>query len=315
MIKIFPNNRLCNLLNIKYPLIQGAMAWIAGAKLAAAVSDAGALGVIGTGSADSKWLKDQIDQVRQLTDKPFAVNLMLRSPHIDDIITLIIEEKVPIVTTGGGNPGRYIELLKKAGVKVIPVVASLALAKRLSRLGADALVIEGMESGGHVGEMTTMCLVPMIADDVDIPLIAAGGIADGRGFIAALALGAEGVQLGTRFICAKECDVHPSYQQKILKSKDRSTVVCGSSTNHPVRAIHNRFTREYLQYEYTGKNKEELGELGKGRYPAAAVNGDIEEGSILAGQICGLVKEVQSAKEIVIDIINDAYKVKQRLEE
>ncbi|MDD3889613.1 MAG: enoyl-[acyl-carrier-protein] reductase FabK [Syntrophomonadaceae bacterium] len=313
-INIFANNRICNLLNIKYPLLQGAMAWIAGGKLAAAVSEAGGLGIIGTGNADRDWLEQEIDTVCQLTDKPFGVNLMLASPHVQEIVELIIEKKVPVVTTGGGNPGPYIDGLKKAGIKVIPVVASLALGKRLTRLGIDALIVEGMESGGHIGEMTTMCLVPMIADAVDVPIIAAGGIADGRGFIAAMALGAEGVQVGTRFICAQECSVHPDYQQKIIKARDRATVVCGETTGHPVRAIHNKFTRAYLNHEKSNRNIEELEAMGKGRYPAAAVHGDIDGGTVLAGQISGLIKEVQTAEEIVLDIINHAVEVKQGLE-
>lgn len=305
---------LCDLLHIKYPLLQGAMAWIAGGKLAAAVSSAGGLGIIGAGSADCGWIKQEIDLIRQLTDKPFAVNLMLSSPHINEVVDLVIQEKVAVVTTGGGNPGRYIDSLKQADVKIIPVVASVALAKRLNRLGVDAVIAEGTESGGHIAEMTTMCLVPMVVDAVDVPVIAAGGIADGRGFWAALALGAQGVQLGTRFICSEECNIHPAYREKVIKARDRDTVVCGTATGHPVRAIHNKFTRSYLQSEKAGMNKEYLEEMGRGRYPAAAVNGDLETGTILAGQICGLVNKVQPAAEIVADIINDARQVYRRLE-
>lgn len=301
------------MLNIEYPLIQGAMAWIAGGRLAAAVSKAGGLGVIGASGAQRDWLKQEIDIVRGNTDKPFGVNLMLAAPNIEEVIRLVIEEKVPVVTTGGGNPGPYMETLKQAGVKVIPVVASVALAKRLSRLGADAIIAEGTESGGHIGEMTTMCLVPMVVDAVEVPVIAAGGIADGRGFMAALALGAQGVQVGTRFICSRECNVAEAYREKVIKAKDRDTVVCGQTTSHPVRAIHNRFTREYLKLEKAGASKEELEELGRGRYPAAAIEGKIDEGSVLAGQICGLVDRVQSAEEIVLDIIKDACKVKNTL--
>ncbi len=308
------NTRVSNLLGIKYPLLQGAMAWIAGGKLVAAVSEAGAMGVIGTGSMDAQWLKEQIDIVRNLSSKPFAVNLMLTSPYINEVVELTIKEKIAAVTTGGGNPGPYMSALKKAGIKVIPVVASLALAKRLERLGADALIAEGMESGGHIGEMTTMCLVPMLADVVDIPVIAAGGIADGRGLMAAMALGAEGVQMGTRFICASECDVHKNYQEKVIMARDRATRVCGVKTGHPVRAVHNKFTRQYLEAELSGNSKHFLEELGRGRYPAAARFGQIDEGSVLAGQIAGIVKKVQPAAEIVSDIISDAIKVKQRLE-
>jgi len=307
--------RLCELLNIEYPLIQGAMAWIAGGKLAGAVSEAGGLGVIGTGDGDRAWLNKQIKIAREQTKKPFAVNLMLTSPHVEEVIEEIISSKVPVVTTGGGNPGRYMERLKNAGIKVLPVVASQALARRLSRLGADAIIAEGNESGGHVGEMNTMCLVPMIVDAVDVPVIAAGGIADGRGLIAALALGAEGAQLGTRFICAEECEVHPKYQEKVIKARDRDTVVCGLSTSHPVRAIHNRFTREYLQLEASGNKRELLEEMGKGRYPRASLHGDVDEGSVLAGQICGLVKRVEPAVAIVNDIISGAIEVKKKLED
>jgi enoyl-[acyl-carrier protein] reductase II len=238
---------------------------------------------------------------------------MLTSPYIEEVVELVIKERIPVVTTGGGNPGRYMEKLKNAGIKVIPVVASVALARRLSRLGADALIVEGTESGGHIGEMTTMTLVPMVVDAVDVPVIAAGGIADGRGIAAALALGAEGVQVGTRFICSPECDVHPSYQQKVLKARDRDTVVCGTATGHPVRAIRNKFTREYLTRERMGTSKEELEELGKGRYPAAAVEGKIDDGSILAGQVCGLISEVQPAGEIISGIIKDTLSVIRRL--
>jgi enoyl-[acyl-carrier protein] reductase II len=291
------------------------MAWIAGGRLAGAVSEAGGLGVIGAGDADRAWVEKEIRKARENTDKPFGVNLMMTSPYIDEVVDLVISSGVSVVTTGGGNPGRYMEALKDAGIKVLPVVASLALAKRLSRLGADALVVEGMESGGHIGEMTTMCIVPMVVDAVDIPVIAAGGIADGRGYMAAIALGAEGVQLGTRFICAAECDVHPAYQQKVLQSRDRATVVCGSTTGHPVRAIHNRFTRQYLQEEASGAGTEFLQQLGRGRYPAAAVRGEVDEGSILAGQICGLINRVQPAAEIIRDLVEDARRVQKRLGE
>jgi enoyl-[acyl-carrier protein] reductase II len=306
---------LCDLLGIEYPIIQGAMAWIAGGRLAAAVSEAGGLGVIGTGDGDRVWLEKEIDLVHQHTQKPFAVNLMLVSPHVEEIVDLVIKAEVPVVTTGGGNPGRYMDRLKDAGITVLPVVASQALGRRLSRLGADAIIAEGGESGGHVGEMTTMALVPMLVDAIEVPVVAAGGIADGRGLMAALALGAQGVQIGTRFICAQECNVHPLYQERIIKAGDRDTVVCGLSTNHPVRAIHNRFTREYLKHEFSGCNREELEKLGKGRYSRAAFDGDINEGSVLAGQICGLVKQVEPAAAIVNELIADALRVKQQLED
>lgn len=304
---------LCEFLNIEYPILQGAMAGIAGGRLAAAVSGAGGLGIIGAASADQEWIRQQINIVRNSTDRPFGVNLMLAAANIEKVIDLIVEEKVPVVTTGGGNPGKYMEKLKSADVKVIPVVASVALGRRLVRLGADALIAEGMESGGHVGEMTTMCLVPMMVDAVEVPVIAAGGIADGRGMIAALALGAQGVQVGTRFICSTECDVHPDYQQKVIKGKDRDTEVCGVTTGHPVRALHNQFTRYYLQCERQGMSKEELEELGRGKYKAAAIHGDIQQGTVLCGQICGLVDQIQPAAQIVKDIIQDACRVKKKV--
>lgn len=313
-IKMKLQTCLCELLNIEYPLIQGAMAWIAGGKLAAAVSEAGALGVIGTGNGSADWLKQEIDSACSGTDKPFGVNLMLASPFIEEIIDLVIASKVPVVTTGGGNPGRYMDKLKDAGIKVMPVVASQTLARRLTRLGADAIIAEGSESGGHVGEMTTMCLVPMLVDAVDVPVVAAGGIADGRGFMAALALGAAGIQMGTRFICARECNAHPLYQEKIIKAGDRDTLICGLTTNHPVRAIHNRFTRQYLQAEASGASREELDKLANGRYPRAAMQGEVNEGTLLAGQVCGLVKKVEPAAAIVEDMVRDVLQVKQRLE-
>lgn len=307
------NTNICELLQIKYPVFQGAMAWIAGGRLAGSVSNAGGLGIIGAGSADTDWLKREIEAARRITEKPFGVNLIIASPHIDSMVDMVIKEKVAVVTTGAGSPGKYIEGLKQAGVKVIPVVASVALARRLERLGADALIVEGMESGGHIGEMTTMSMVPMVVDAVKIPVIAAGGIADGRGVAAALALGASGVQIGTRFICAVECGVHPDYQQRVIKAKDRDTVVCGETTGHPVRAIHNRFTRHYLECEKKGMCREELEQLGSGRYPAAALRGEIDEGSVLAGQVCGLVNKIQPAGEIVEELVNETSDVLMRL--
>lgn len=304
---------LCELLGIEYPLLQGGMAWIAGGRLAAAVSKAGGLGIIGGASGDVDWIKKQIDIVRSETDKPFGVNIMLANPNVDMVVQLMIDEKVPVISTGGGNPGKYMEPLKSVGSRVIPVVASVALAKRLSRLGADAVIAEGMESGGHIGEMTTMCLVPMVVDAVEVPVIAAGGIADGRGVMAAMALGAQGVQVGTRFICAEECDVHQAYQEKVIKSKDRDTEICGLSTGHPVRAIHNRFTRQYLKAEKQGITKDELEELGRGRYPAAAVHGNVDEGTVLAGQICGLVQRIEPAGQIVFGIIKDAITIQKKI--
>ncbi|MGI6548648.1 MAG: enoyl-[acyl-carrier-protein] reductase FabK [Syntrophomonadales bacterium] len=298
--------RITEMLNIKYPLLQGAMAWIATGRLAGAVSEAGGLGIIGAGTADPNWLKAEIEQARQVTSKPFGVNLVLVSPHIEENIELVLRENIPVVTTGAGNPGKYIPRFKEQGIKVIPVVASVALARRLARQGADAVIAEGMESGGHVGEMTTMCLVPMIVDAIDIPVIAAGGIADGRGMVAALALGAQGVQMGTRFVCAEECPAHPAYKEKLIRAKDRDTEVCGVTTPHPVRAIRNRFVRSFLSQERAGMSVEELELLGSGKYPEAALRGDIENGSILAGQVVGLVNRVEPAREIVISVMNEA---------
>jgi len=304
---------ICDLLGIKYPIIQGGMAWIAGGKLAAAVSEAGGMGTIGSGNSPASWLREEIGIAREITARNFAVNLVLTSPYLEENIELIIKEKIAVVATGGGNPGPFMAKFKEAGIKVMPVVASVALAKRLERLGADALVVEGVESGGHVGEMTTMCIVPMVVDEVKIPIIAAGGIADGRGLVAALALGAQGGQLGTRFICAREANVHPAYQEKVIRTRDRGTVVCGVSTGHPVRAIQNSFTREYLKTEKEGADKELLMKLGSGRYPIATVNGDMENGSIMAGQISGLVKQVQSSAEIVEEIMAEAVIILRKL--
>ena len=304
---------LCDLLEINYPLIQGGMAWIAGGKLAAAVSEAGGMGTIGSGNAPSSWLQEEIRIAREITSRNFAVNLVLTSPFLSENLELIIREKIPVVATGGGNPGPLMAKFKEAGIKIVPVVAAVALARRLERLGADALVIEGVESGGHVGEMTTMCIVPMVADEVKIPIIAAGGIADGRGVAAALALGAQGAQLGTRFICAQEANVHPAYQDKVIKVRDRSTVVCGVSTGHPVRAIQNTFTRAYLKAEKEGADKEVLMQLGSGRYPMAAVDGDMENGSILAGQISGIVKKVQPAAVIIKEIMTETVAILDKM--
>jgi len=289
------------------------MAWIAGGRLAAAVSEAGGLGIIGAAGADAAWITREIRIARSLTGRPFGINLMLASSEVEMQIETVINEGVPIVTTGAGNPGKYLDRLHAAGIKVIPVVSSVALARRMARLGVDALIAEGAESGGHIGDMSTMCLVPMVVDAVDVPVIAAGGIADGRGFMAALSLGAQGAQVGTRFICAEECDVHPNYQQKVIKARDRSTVVCGTSTGHPVRAIHNSFTWLISSAEKDGAGKEDLERMGQGRYPRAAVDGDTEEGTVMAGQVCGLVNSVQPAAQITAEIMAEAALIRHRL--
>lgn len=297
------NNKLCKLLNIQYPILQGGMAWVATAELAAAVSNAGGLGIIGAGHMPPEALQAEIRKAKALTDKVYGVNVMLMSPFVKEVMQVVIDEKVPVVTTGAGNPGEYIPALKAIGSKVIPVVASVALAKRLERIGVDALIAEGMESGGHVGEITTMALVPQVVDAVSIPVIAAGGIADSRGIIAAFALGAQGVQIGTRFVATKECIAHENYKQAILKAKDRSTVVTGVSTGHPVRVISNKLTREYLEREKNGATMDELEQMGAGKLRAAAREGDVERGSVMVGQIAGMIDEVSSVEDVIQEMV------------
>jgi len=297
---------LCDLLKIKYPVLQGGMAWVSTAELAAAVSEAGALGIIGSGNATAAWVAEQIRLTRKLTAKPFGVNVLLSSPYVDEIIPVLITEKVPVVTTGAGNPGKYLPSLQAAGIKVIPVVSSVALAKRLTRYNIDALIAEGMESGGHVGELSTMVLVPQIAEAVNVPVIAAGGIFDGRGLAAALMLGAAGVQMGTRFMCAEECRIHQKVKEAIIKAKDRDTVITGSSTGHPVRVLKNKLSRQFEELEKRNASKTEMEELGLGRLQAAMAEGDIEHGSVMAGQVSAMVKEVQTARDIILDVVNGA---------
>lgn len=287
---------ITELLNIEYPIIQGGMAWVADYHLAAAVSNAGGLGLIGSGGAPASWVKDQIREVKKLTDKPFGVNIMLMNPEADEIAKVIVEEKVPVVTTGAGNPAKYIKEWKEAGVKVIPVVASCALAKMMERCGADAVVAEGTEAGGHIGEITTMSLVPQVVDAVNIPVIAAGGIADGRGFAAALMLGAKAVQMGTHFVATKECNVHENYKEKIIKAKDIDSKVTGRSTGHPVRVLRNQMSNEYIKKEQEGATLEELELLTLGGLRKAVVDGNVKEGSLMAGQIAGLVKKQYTCK-------------------
>ncbi len=285
------------------------MAWVSDAQLAAAVSEAGGLGIIGSGAAPADWVKEQIRIVRQLTDRPFGVNVMLLSPNVDEVMRVIIAEKVPVITTGAGNPGKYVPALKEAGTKVIPVVSSVALAKRLVRTGVDALIAEGMESGGHVGELTTMALVPQVAEAVDIPVIAAGGIYDGRGLAAALCLGAAGVQMGTRFMCATECTIHPRIKEMIIKAKDRDTVVTGRLTGHPVRVLRNKLARQFEELEERCAPPEEMEKLGVGRLRAAMQDGDTEYGSVMAGQVSALVRRVQPAREIILDVVQGAAEI------
>ena len=290
---------ITKLFEIEYPIIQGGMAWVATAELAAAVSEAGGLGIIGAGGAPASWVKEQIQKVKQKTDKPFGVNLMLMNPEADQIAELIAEEKIEVVTTGAGNPEKYMKMWKEAGVKVVPVVASVSLAKRMERAGADAVIAEGTESGGHIGETTTMVLVPQVVDAVSIPVIAAGGIADGRGVAAAFMLGAKAVQMGTIFVAAEESIASDAYKNKIVKAKDIDTKVTGRSTGHPVRVLRNQQSKEYLRLEAEGASFEELEKLTLGGLKKAVVDGDVIHGSVMAGQIAGLVKEIRSCKDIV----------------
>uniref|UniRef100_UPI003FA1F2E3 enoyl-[acyl-carrier-protein] reductase FabK n=1 Tax=Sporomusa rhizae TaxID=357999 RepID=UPI003FA1F2E3 len=299
------NSKICQLLNIKYPILQGGMAWVATAELAAAVSNAGGLGLIGAGHMPPDALKAEIRKAKKLTDKPFGVNIMLMSPFVKEVMQVVIDERVPVVTTGAGNPGEYIPALREIGAKVIPVVASVALAKRLERVGVDAIIAEGMESGGHVGEVTTMALVPQVVDAVSIPVIAAGGIGDARGVVAALALGAQGVQIGTLFAASSECTAHPKYKEAIVKAKERSTIVTGASTGHPVRTIANRLTRDFTEMEKRGATVEELDQLGAGKLKAAVRDGDIEYGSVMVGQVAGMIGAIRPVAEIMQEIVKN----------
>lgn len=299
------NSKICQLLNIKYPILQGGMAWVATAELAAAVSNAGGLGLIGAGHMPPDALKAEIRKAKKLTDKPFGVNIMLMSPFVKEVMQVVIDERVPVVTTGAGNPGEYIPALREIGTKVIPVVASVALAKRLERVGVDAIIAEGMESGGHVGEVTTMALVPQVVDAVSIPVIAAGGIGDARGVVATLALGAQGVQIGTLFAASSECTAHPKYKEAIVKAKERSTIVTGASTGHPVRTIANRLTRDFTEMEKRGATIEELDQLGAGKLKAAVRDGDIEYGSVMVGQVAGMIGAIRPIAEIMQEIVKN----------
>ena len=297
--------KVTELLGIEYPIIQGGMAWVAEYHLAAGVSNAGGLGLIGAANAPAEWVREQIREAKKLTDKPFGVNIMLMSPYADEVAKVVAEEGVKVVTTGAGNPEKYMELWKNAGIKVIPVVASVALARRMERCGADALVAEGCESGGHIGETTTMVLVPQVVDAVKIPVIAAGGIADGRGVAAAFMLGARGVQMGTHFVVTKESIVHENYKQAILKAKDIDTRVTGRSTGHPVRVLRNQVTRKYLDMEKQGATFEELESLTVGGLRRAVQEGDVTNGSLMAGQSSGLVKEECTCKELIDRLVKE----------
>lgn len=299
-----------SLLGIDYPVIQGGMAWIADAQLAAAVSEAGGLGIVSAMNKDGEWVRKEIRKAKELTDRPFGVNIMLMSPFVEEVAQIVAEEKVSVVTTGAGNPSKYIKKWKEAGITVIPVVPSVAMAKLVARAGADAVIAEGGESGGHVGELTTMTLVPQVCDVVDIPVIAAGGIADGRGMAAAFMLGASGVQMGTRFLVAEECNVHQEYKNKILKAKDTDTMTTGRRLGHPVRLLKNQFAREFRKMEYDSSiTDEEIEKFGAGSLYRAAVLGDVKTGSFMSGQIAGLVDREESAADIVHSICHETEEI------
>ncbi len=301
---MFENNVICKLLNIKYPIFQGGMAWIGTAELASAVSNAGGLGLIGAGHMPPDVLRKEIQKCKGWTDKPFGVNIMLMSPFVKEVMQVVIDERVKVVTTGAGNPGEYVPALKEIGAKVIPVIASVALAKRLVKSGADAVIAEGCESGGHIGEISTMPLIPQVVDAVEVPVIAAGGFGDSRGLAAAFALGAHAIQMGTRFVLSKECIAHPNYKNIVLKAKDRSTVVTGRTLGHPARVIANKLTRTYLEMEAAGASAEELEKLGVGSLHKATHEGDVENGSVMIGQISGMLEDIKTVKEIIDDIVN-----------
>ncbi len=301
-------NKICELLNIEYPILQGAMAWISDASLVSAVSEAGGLGILASGNAPADILEKEIHKIKAATDKPFGLNVMLLSPYVDDVVELLCTQGVKVVTTGAGNPSKYMDKFKEKGIVVIPVVPSVALAKKMERVGADALIAEGMESGGHIGRITTMSLLPQVVDAVNIPVIGAGGIGDGRGMAAAFCLGAKGVQIGTRFLVAKECTVHQNYKNRILKASDIDTIVTGTLTGHPVRVIRNSLARqlEILDNCDPSKKQEHIEifeALGAGSLQAAVIDGDVEKGSIMAGQISGMINKEQTSQEIILEIM------------
>ena len=308
------HTRLTALLGIEHPIIQGGMAWTATAELAGAVSNAGGLGIIGAGHMPTDLLREQIRSAKAITSKPFGVNLMLLTPHIDELVQMVLDEHVPAVTTGAGNPGKYMPALMDAGIKVIPIVPSVALAKRMESIGADAVIGEGMEAGGHIGELTTMVLTPQLADAVSVPVVAAGGIADGRGLAAAFALGAEGVQVGTRFMCATECTIHPAVKSEIISAKDRDTVVTGRSTGHPVRVLKNKLARQIMELDRENR-AEEIEALGTGKLALAMRQGDIEMGSLMAGQAAAMVDAVEPAAEIIGSMVAEAEEIMRTLSE
>lgn len=306
-------NDICKMLDIKYPIFQGGMAWVSDSSLASAVSNAGGLGIIAGATAPVDYIREEIRKTKKLTDKPFGLNIMLLSDNAEELAKIAVEEGVKVITTGAGNPGKYMSMWKEAGIKVIPVVPSVALAKRIERAGADAVIAEGCESGGHVGKLTTMVLVPQVVDAVNIPVIAAGGICDGRGITAAFALGARGIQMGTRFLVSDECTIHENYKNAVIKAKDIDTVVTGRVTGHPVQVIKNRLAREFLKLEASNVSTEKLEELGRGALRRAVKDGDVDNSSLMAGQISGMVSKKQSVKEIIEEIFNEYEELRKAL--
>ena len=306
------NSRITDMLNIKYPIIQGGMAWISDADLAVGVSEAGGLGII-SGVGDTENVRAQIKKAKSLTDKPFGVNIMLMAKNADEIAKIVCEENVSVVTTGAGSPGKYMKDWKENNIKVIPVVPSVAIAKRMEKFGADAVIVEGMEAGGHIGQLTTMSLVPQVVDAISIPVIAAGGIGDGRGIAASFMLGACGVQMGTRFLVSSECNVHDNYKEKVLNARDIDSEVTGISTSHPVRVLRNKLTREYIKLEKSNADISEIEALGKGALKKAVIDGDVENGSVMAGQIAGLIKKKQSCKEIINELVYEFEETLRRI--
>lgn len=306
-------NELCKLLDIKYPIIQGGMAWLATAELAAAVSEAGGLGIIAAGNAPADYVREQIIKIRKITSKPFGVNIMLLSPFVEDVMQVIYDERVPVITTGAGNPAKYIEKLKLVGTKVIPVVPTTSLGKRMEKYGADAIIVEGTEAGGHIGELTTMVLLPEACENIKIPVIAAGGIMDGKTMLAAFTLGAKGVQVGTRFICSYECVVHENYKKAVINAKERDAIVTGRSTGHPVRALKNKLAKEILHMEKENASSEEIDQKGIGSLRKAVVEGDAINGSIMAGQVAGRIGSIDTCQEIIDAMIQDFYKQKENV--
>lgn len=306
------NSRITDILNIKYPIIQGGMAWISDADLAVGVSEAGGLGII-SGVGKTEDVRAQIKKAKSLTDKPFGVNIMLMAKNADEIAKIVCEENVSVVTTGAGSPGKYMKDWKENNIKVIPVVPSVAIAKRMEKFGADAVIVEGMEAGGHIGQLTTMSLVPQVVDAISIPVIAAGGIGDGRGIAASFMLGACGVQMGTRFLVSSECNVHDNYKEKVLNARDIDSEVTGMSTSHPVRVLRNKLTREYIKLEKSNADISEIEALGKGALRKAVIDGDVENGSVMAGQIAGLIKKKQSCKEIINELVYEFEETLRRI--